>query len=271
MGRFAFPVLAVLGCSLLSSSAPEARELTFEDRVRAQERIERVYYSHQIGATRQFEEAVPRQVLERKVRTYLKQTVALEEFWKTPVTSEILRRELERMAAGTRLPDRLRELYAALDDDPLLIQECLARPALVDRLTRNFFAHDSTLHGEARRVAEALREDVVSGRIDRESAHPLRTEAVIVRVEADSKAGVSEKAVLGARRDPSRLELEPDEFERYRARLPERVGEIGTVVEDREAFVVRVVLEMTADRLRVVSYVVPKLGWEEWWNGSPRR
>ena len=34
-----------------------ARELTFDQRVDAQEAIERVYYSHRIGTTRSFEEA----------------------------------------------------------------------------------------------------------------------------------------------------------------------------------------------------------------------
>ena len=108
--------------------------LTFEERVRAQEAIERVYYSHQIGATKPFEQAVPREVLERKVRLYLEQSAALEGYWQTPVTADGLLRELERMTAGTRLPERLGDLYAVLDHDPLLIQECLARPALVNRL-----------------------------------------------------------------------------------------------------------------------------------------
>src|SRR2546425_10656831 len=74
------------------SSAAAVRTLTFEDRLRAQEAIERVYYSHQIGATKPFEEVVPREVLERKVRAYLKQSVALERFWKIPVTARMLRR-----------------------------------------------------------------------------------------------------------------------------------------------------------------------------------
>ena len=54
--------LAVVGAPL-----SHARDLTFEERVGAQEAIERVYYSHQIGAERLFEEAVPRDLLERKV------------------------------------------------------------------------------------------------------------------------------------------------------------------------------------------------------------
>ncbi|HEU5179176.1 MAG TPA: hypothetical protein VFW45_00165, partial [Candidatus Polarisedimenticolia bacterium] len=112
--------------------------MTLQDRLRAQEAIERVYYAHQIGATRSFEEAVPQLVLEKKVRTYLQQGAALEEIWKTPVTSEMLRAETDRMIHQSRMPDRLRELFAALDNDPFLIEECLARPALVQRLVSNF-------------------------------------------------------------------------------------------------------------------------------------
>src|SRR5262249_14879612 len=110
-------VSAVLAAALLSGPIL-ARDLTFEDRVRAQEAIERVYYAHQTGATRAFEEAVPREVIEKKVETYLKQSVALETYWHTQVTAEMLRREVERQASGTRMPERLRELYAALGNDP---------------------------------------------------------------------------------------------------------------------------------------------------------
>ena len=52
---------------LASATGAVARDLSFEDRVRAQEAIERVYYSHQIGATRPFEMAIPRKLLEIKV------------------------------------------------------------------------------------------------------------------------------------------------------------------------------------------------------------
>jgi hypothetical protein len=74
-----------------SGGAAVARDLTFEDRVRAQEAIERVYYAHQIGATKSFEEAVPREAIEAKVRRHLKLSVALEQLWNAPVTAAMLR------------------------------------------------------------------------------------------------------------------------------------------------------------------------------------
>jgi N-acetylneuraminic acid mutarotase len=138
---------------LILLAAPDlmlARDLSFEERVKAQEAIERVYYSHQLGTTERFEQAVPRNLMERRVRTYLKQSAALEKFWNTSVTSEALQRELERIAGATRTPERLQEIYDALGGDPFVIQECFARATLVDRLSRSFFAADAKLHGEAR-------------------------------------------------------------------------------------------------------------------------
>jgi len=117
-------------------SAGLARELTFADRVRAREAIERVYYAHQIGATKPFEEAVPRAVIERKVSSYLDREAALVAAGHAPITDEMLQREVRRIASSTRLPERLRELRAAVGDDPVLIAETIARPALIDRLAR---------------------------------------------------------------------------------------------------------------------------------------
>src|SRR5678816_522928 len=60
---------------------PTTRELTFEQRVKAQEAIERVYYSHQLAATDSFEKAVPRSLFEAKVTRYLKESAALQQVW----------------------------------------------------------------------------------------------------------------------------------------------------------------------------------------------
>ena len=113
-----------------------ARDLTFEDRVRAQEAIERVYYAHQIGATRPFEEAVPRAVIERKVSSYLDREAAIVAAGHAPISDDMLQREVRRIASSTRLPERFRELRAAVGDDPVLIAEIVARPVLIDRLAR---------------------------------------------------------------------------------------------------------------------------------------
>ena len=250
-----------------SPSQATGRDLGFDDRVEAQEAIERVYYSHQIGATKPFEEAVPRSVLEEKVRKYLQQTVALEVYWKTRVTDEMLERELERMAHGTRMPERLRELFAALGNDSFLIKECLARATLVDRLTRNFFAFDPTQHAEAQQRAEELHQQLAAGDLNPWNDHPDRSVFDLVLREPDaveSKEREREGDLPDGNRPVRRL-LSSDEFRKERARWPEAPGHVAPVAEEREAFVIRVVLSDTPREVRVASYVVSKRTWDLWW------
>jgi len=249
-----------------------ARELTFEQRVEAQRAIEQVYYRHQIGVTKPFEEAVPRAVLEAKVQKVLEQTVALEVYWKTRVTDEMLGRELERMTRGSRAPDRLQELFAALGNDPFLIKECLARAILVDRLTRNFYAFDPTLHAGARMRAEELHRQLADGKLDPSIDHPGRT--VVALVLGEAKAGEPQErerqdGLLAADR-LARHELSPDEFRKERARLPDAAGSVAPVAEERDAFVIRVVLSDAPDEVRVASYVVAKTSWDAWWETAKK-
>jgi hypothetical protein len=235
---------ALVGVALLAPGAG-ARELTFEDRVRAQEALERVHHAHQIGTTKPFASAVPRAVLERKVRQYLDQSTALEVLWHTPITAEMLSRELERMMRQTMMPERLAELFSALGDDRFLIEECLARAALADRLSRNFFAYDGRVHAAERARVERLQADPQSGRIDPRAGHPSRHEATLSRDDE---------------------ELEPGEYERLREQA-------GRFEETRDGFLLYVLLEEDAaeGRMRLATYHVPKAGWDDWWSDARQR
>ena len=71
MKLLASVVVASVACVAAAAGRLPPRNLSFDDRVRAQEAIERVYYKHQVGATRPFAVAVPRAVIENKVRRYL--------------------------------------------------------------------------------------------------------------------------------------------------------------------------------------------------------
>src|SRR6266478_3313731 len=75
--------------------------------------------------------------LENKVEDYLCNSQALEDYWQRPITAEQLQAEMERMAQHTKQAKVLRELFEALGKDPYVIAECLARPALSERLVTN--------------------------------------------------------------------------------------------------------------------------------------
>ncbi|MCI0567757.1 MAG: hypothetical protein L0Z52_06120, partial [Acidobacteria bacterium] len=98
MKRWRLPIraLVVLAATSLLPRDASARDLSFQERVAAQRSIERVYYAHQIGATLPFETAVPQELLETKVLTYLKQSAALEKFYASPLSGEALRAETRR-------------------------------------------------------------------------------------------------------------------------------------------------------------------------------
>ncbi len=250
----------------------DPRRLTFEARVSAQEAIERAYYAHQIGATRPFEEIVPRDLMETKVRTYLNQSTALERVWGISVTGEMLGVEVRRMTERTRMPGRLRELFAALGNDPLLIQECLARPLLVSRLARQRFAEDRAIHAPARLNAESLRARLESGAISPSFDHPLRTVIHLVRRDTSSAQGSSEplRLRLPGMAGPG-TEVDWEIFEQVARRLPKAVGDVGPVIETDEAFIVHALLEKTPARLRFAQFTVGKPTWDEWWKAAAVR
>src|SRR5437870_6240922 len=153
-GRWSRPALS-------ASLVPQARTLSFGDRVAYHRAIEEVYWRHRIWPKENSKPKPPldavmsRTEIEKKVEDYLRNSQALGDYWQRPITPDQLQAEIERMAQHTKKPEVLREVFAALGNDPFVIAECLARPALAERLVRNLYAHDERFHGELKRRAEA--------------------------------------------------------------------------------------------------------------------
>jgi hypothetical protein len=131
---------AFAGLNTSASLSSEPRQLSFEDRVAYQRATEDVYWQHRIwpkensGAKPSLDEVMPQAIIEKKVRDYLRNSHLLEQYWQKAITPEQLQAEMDRMARDTRQPEMLREIFAALGNDPAVIAECLARPALAERL-----------------------------------------------------------------------------------------------------------------------------------------
>ncbi|PYL07698.1 MAG: hypothetical protein DME33_09600 [Verrucomicrobia bacterium] len=143
------------------ASHPAAAGLTFADRVAYQHAIEEVYWRHRIWPKERPDpkpslDAVMSQAqLEKKVEDYLRNSQALEDYWHRPITAEQLQAEIDRIAQHSKQPEVLRELFEALGNDPFLIAECLARPALAKRLLASWYAYDRRFHDELRQRAKA--------------------------------------------------------------------------------------------------------------------
>jgi N-acetylneuraminic acid mutarotase len=100
--------------------------------------------------------------LENKVTGYLRDSLALEDYWQKPITAEQLQAEMDRMARDTKQPGVLRELFEALGNDPAVIAECLVRPILGERLIADLSAQDQTQHVETPQSDELLAMSVVT-------------------------------------------------------------------------------------------------------------
>src|SRR5438552_10134546 len=131
------------GNAVFEANGHESGSLSFAERVAYQTAIEDVYWRHRIWPRNRGERPHPKPSLdalmsqatiEQKVREYLRNSELLEQEWQKPISPEQLQAEMDRMAQHTKQPEVLRELFAALGNDPFVIAECLARPVLSERL-----------------------------------------------------------------------------------------------------------------------------------------
>ncbi|RMF71695.1 MAG: hypothetical protein D6738_13375, partial [Acidobacteria bacterium] len=148
-------------CARSEAPPPASPVLAFAERVACERAIARVYHRHRLwpaanAAPRPpFERAVPQSASAERVRRTLQRSVLLDRRWHSPITPADLQAEIRRLVRNSRRPGMLREVIAALGDDPARVAECLARPLLAERRARSFFSGDREIHGPQRARIEA--------------------------------------------------------------------------------------------------------------------
>src|SRR5256885_2005376 len=153
-------LVSVGAVALLVSGLQASDRITLDQRIAAQRAVEEVYWRHRIWPVENrspkppLSEVGPDAAIRAKVIDNLRKEAALEKFWGRSITPGQVQAEIDRMVAGTRSPRVLAELVAGLGRNPLMVAETLARPALVDRLGRSWYAHDGRLHDRVRQRAE---------------------------------------------------------------------------------------------------------------------
>ena len=247
-----------------------AREpLSFEERVKAQEAIERVYYNHRIWPKDNpepkppFEKMVPKAVIEAKVTDYLKKCNALDKFWQRPIEPKQLQAEMDRMAKQSKDPATLKELFAALKDDPYLIAECLARPSLTEHLIQNWYWYDSRFQREAREMAEKALEDLKGGDF---RTYPTGEYSHLVVSVGDDVDDFLPKPGEEVHNGIIKLSSPSDEYEQYAAELPEPGGIV--IKEERDAFMVQRTITKESQIAEVEQRRFNKATFNAWWQNE---
>ena len=109
--------------------------LMLAERVAYQYAIEEVYWRHRIWPKDNprlkplLDAVMSREQVEKKVADYLNKSQFVANHGGWPITASELQSEMGHMAAKTKQPEVLRELFQALGNDPFVIAECLARPS----------------------------------------------------------------------------------------------------------------------------------------------
>jgi hypothetical protein len=292
--------------AFLRSEAPanvSQRTLTFAERVAYQRAIEDVYWRHRIWPKERrdpkpsLDSVMSQAQLEKKVTDYLRKSQALADYWQRPITADQLQAEMDRMAKHTRQPDVLRKLFEALGNDPFVIAECLARPALSERLLMNWYAYDQRIHGELKQRAEAELQshpsleqmklssgkynEVVFAKSDtsREKASRGARHAILLNSrewdstaqilsETFNKPGATNASEFGLRRHVAAFES-VDISARARSVASETyesipIGVLGPLQEDQEHYYATIVIEKTADDLKLASVSWLKEPLDSW-------
>src|SRR5438128_6965496 len=161
LGMFSLAATPPVATSNALSLAAGAA-LSFEERVAGQRVIEEVYWRHRTSANSTsakppLSQVLPEAALREKVTDALRMSNALDLLWHEKITGEQLEAEIDRMAAASKQPGMLREIWAALGNDPHLIAECLARPLLADRMIRRRYSNDTRFNAAPRASAHADR------------------------------------------------------------------------------------------------------------------
>ena len=274
-------VALCLALGTVSRAAPGAHHtpLTFAERVEYQLRLERIAHQHRVAQVPEpkpaFEQAMPETAVRAKVERYLKLSAALERYWQRPLTGEQLQAEMDRVARDTKQPRVLREMFAALDNDPYVIAECLARPLLAERLVRNWYAGDDRWHGELRRRAEAALAALPASDTTLDQLGGMYAEVTWRRGrDALSEGAIQRRSVD----DGEILWLEDAEWPERTADIARavglplgqalRAGERGALQESATDFSVTAVLEASQDAVRIAAVRWEKQGFDAWWSNT---
>jgi N-acetylneuraminic acid mutarotase len=264
-----------LGLPALADST--SRPISIGDRVAAQKAIEQVYWNHRIwpkdnpGPKPPLSAVLPDGAVRERVATYLRESSALDEVWRRPLSGVALQAEIDRIVRDSRDPNVLRELFAALGNDPQLIAETLGRQTLSGRLVRGWYASDGRFHGDLKRRAQAaLASCGNAGCMTSMGGRYVETTWRRSDLLAERHAQDAEDRVIA---------LDGAAWGNHLDRLARTFGastdalplmKPSRLEEDANGFVVTAILAQSADTLKTASVVWDKRPFDSWWESTAR-
>jgi hypothetical protein len=253
--------------------------------------IEKIYHDHRTGTKPPFEQAMPPTLLEQLVQADRRKESALRQVYGVEVTPGLVEAEVQRINATTRAPEMLAEIKHALGDDPARFAQSMVRPIVVERILRQRFDNDDTLHAPQRAAADKARQALlakvaVEGMQDstweltprpaEENTTPPTPPAEGDKTPVRSTSGsYSNEAtaqvaqVLGGGQEKpgdrklyfEDLDLELQNVLRAQLQKP---GDVSAVIEIPAGFLVFLAKEKSSSALTASCLTIPKRSYDEW-------
>lgn len=253
--------------------------------------IEKIYHDHRTGTKPPFEQAMPPALLEQLVQAYLRKESVLQQVYGVEVTPAMVEAEVQRIDTTTRAPEMLAEIKLALGGDRARFARAMARPLVVERLLRQRFENDDTLHAPQRAAADQARQDLRAQRAV-EGMHdstwlltprpaedtapaPSTLPPSTTGFQPSTSASYSNQAtaqaaqvlaggpepVGGKERYFEDLDSELQNVLRVQLQKP---GDVSAVIETPTAFLVFQAKEKSAAALTASCLTVPKHNYDDW-------
>ncbi len=249
-------LLLLLG-SMSITSTMAATFGGMEQRITCQTTIENLRWSHRIwpkdniSAKPERTQVLSDEQIRTRVEDNMRMEAALSGLYGIQITPEMLQAELNRIGRNTKMPQRLRELYQALGNDPAVLAECVARPGLVQKLLRDNFTRDDRVHQDVRLQAQReLNSPKMGGELN---------QIILIRSGADA-ALAKGKGLSGE------VILDSEAFDREASRLES--NSLPRLRETPNAFVYETLENSTADQLQLKVLSWRKTDFSSWWHGQ---
>lgn len=248
-----FIFYAIIMCSNLIF--PQ-ESISFQDRVKYQYFIEKIYYDNRIWPSKisskpEFEKVAKKGVIEKIVKDYLKKSVALEMLRGKEITAEELKQEMERIIKNSKDKKTLLKIFSTLNNDPFLIAEIVARKTLVERLAGKYYYWNKEIHNDLRNKAQ----EIFIGINPLNFAQRDFGKYLKIKIRKDLRQIKSHNS--------GEIILNYQEFSKVYKETPEEKN-ISNLIEKEESFAIYHTLKKEDSLVELECLIFPKKPFESW-------
>lgn len=251
--------------------------------------LERIYYEQDATHKTSFDQTFNPQFIRQLVLKDLRKQKLLLTVFGVRITRDMIDNEVQRMERNSRNTALLARLKEALGPGRDGFDEVVVKPALADRLLRNGFLEDDSIHRKQRDEARMAREKLlvgnpVEGMISmkwmrrhrphgegRPASHISSSEVVSTSSSYMNTASLN-FLPRGGIDDGSPVEIhmddvDPDEFDVLQQNLVKK-GDVSPIIETMNDFAIYKAVEIHEDFWKLQCLRIPRMDFTTWLEGQ---